>query len=278
MKLFIVATPIGNLQDISARAIEVLSSVDLIASEDTRHSATLLQHLGINTPLIAYHDHNERETSAGLIAQVKNGKQIALISDAGTPLISDPGYRLVQLAHEEGVTVVPIPGASAVIAGLSASGLATDRFLFIGFLSAKKEARIRALRELENESATIVFYESRHRIEASVSDMVDTLGGERLASIGRELTKKFEQISHGTLAQLLSLIQTGDITSRGEFVVMVSGNQAVSTNYDHVKLMQDLLAELPPRKAAGVASQITGEPKKMFYDIGLQLKNDKRDS
>lgn len=272
MKLFIVATPIGNLQDITARAVETLSTVDLIASEDTRHSATLLQHLGINTPLVAYHDHNEQAVSASLIGQVKQGKRVALISDAGTPLISDPGYRLVQRAHEEGVTVVPIPGASAVITALSASGLATDRFLFVGFLSAKKEARQKALQELAQERATLVFYESRHRIDASLQDMVEVLGGDRQASIGRELTKKFEQISHGSLESLGQQVSAGQIVNKGEFVVMVSGNQNPTGNHDHVKLMQALLAELPPRKAAGVASQITGEPKKLFYDLSLELK------
>ena len=275
MKLFIVATPIGNLDDITVRARQVLDQVDLIAAEDTRHSATLLQHLGINKPLVAYHDHNERDTSAGLIAKIESGVQIALISDAGTPLISDPGYRLVQLAHEKGIPVVPIPGPSALIAGLSASGLPTDRFLFVGFLPAKKEARRKALEDLALERATLVFYESRHRIAASLSDMAEVFGVDRLATIGRELTKKFEQVAQQTLGELNEAVKSGDIVSKGEFVVMVSGASGVEANYDHVQLMTALLAELPPRKAAGVASQLTGEPRKLFYDLSLQLKDKK---
>lgn len=277
MKLFVVATPIGNLQDISPRAKQVLAEVDLIAAEDTRHSAILLQHLGINTPLIAYHDHNEQQASVGLIDKILAGTSVALISDAGTPLISDPGYRLVQLAHEKGVEVIPIPGPSALITALSASGLATDRFLFIGFLPAKAEARKRALEEVAQQGATLVCYESRHRITASLETMVAVLGAERQACIGRELTKKFEQLCFGRLGDLLEQLRRGDIVAKGEFVVMVEGVAAQAADYEHVQLMQALLAELPPRKAASVASNLTGVAKKVFYDLSIELKGAKKD-
>lgn len=272
MKLFIVATPIGNLDDISERAKQILREVDLIAAEDTRHSAGLLRHLGVSTPLVAYHDHNEREASAALIDKIASGMQVALISDAGTPLISDPGYRLVREAHARGVDVIPVPGASALIAGLSASGLPTDRFLFLGFLPAKSEARKNALLEVASEQATLVFYESRHRIEASISEMANCLGADRPATLARELTKKFEQICHGTLGSLKTQLSNGEIPIKGEYVVMVGGAPVGLVNYDHVRLMQALLSELPPRKAAGIASQLTGEPKKLFYDLSLELK------
>lgn len=277
MKLFVVATPIGNLQDISPRAKQVLAEVDLIAAEDTRHSAILLQHLGINTPLIAYHDHNEQQASVGLIDKILAGTSVALISDAGTPLISDPGYRLVQLAHEKGVEVIPIPGPSALITALSASGLATDRFLFVGFLPAKAEARKRALEEVAQQGATLVCYESRHRITASLETMVAVLGAERQACIGRELTKKFEQLCFGRLGDLLEQLRRGDIVAKGEFVVMVEGVAAQAADYEHVQLMQALLAELPPRKAASVASNLTGVAKKVFYDLSIELKGAKKD-
>ena len=277
MKLFIVATPIGNLDDITARAKEVLAEVDLIAAEDTRHSATLMQHLGIKTPLVAYHDHNEREASSGFIDKIQHGTSVALISDAGTPLISDPGYRIVELAHARGIPVIPIPGPSALIAGLSASGLPTDRFLFVGFIPAKTAARKKSLEEVSGQQATLVFYESRHRILASLADMKSVLGADRPATIGRELTKKFEEIRHGTLGELFELVSSGSITSKGEFVVMVAGTTEIESNYEHVSLLKALLKELPPRKAAGLAGQITGLPKKLFYELSLALKHDKKD-
>lgn len=272
MKLFVVATPIGNLDDITERAKQVLRDVDLIAAEDTRHSAHLLQHLGINTPLIAYHDHNEREASEMLIEKIQNGTQIALISDAGTPLISDPGYRIVELAHTHEISVIPVPGPSALVAALSVSGLPTDRFQFVGFLPAKSEARRKTLEEVAAEVGTLVFYESRHRISGSIQDMVSILGADRPVTIGRELTKKFEQVRRTTLGTAAAELESGEITVKGEFVVMVGGATEVGANFDHVRLMKALLAELPPRKAAGVASELTGEPKKLFYDLSLELK------
>ena len=272
MKLYIVATPIGNLDDMSGRAITTLKSVDLIAAEDTRHSRTLMQHYGIDTPLVAYHDHNESDASESLVAKLLAGTSVALISDAGTPLISDPGYRLVKLAREQGVEVIPIPGASALTAALSVSGLPTDRFLFIGFLPSKQRAREAALHAVAQETATIVCYESRHRIAESVRDMASVLGGERNATIARELTKRFEQTLQGTLAELSEALESKQITEKGEFVVMIKGAEAAGPSYDHAELMSALLVELPPRKAAGVVSQITGESRKVLYDIALSLK------
>ncbi len=277
MKLFIVATPIGNLGDITERARQILAQVDLIAAEDTRHSGVLLQHLGITTPLIAYHDHNERMASEGLVDKILSGATVALISDAGTPLISDPGFRLVQLAHEKGVQVIPIPGPSALLAAVSVSGLPTDRFLFVGFLPSKSEARRRSLEALRSETATLVFYESRHRITQSIESMCEQLGPDRVAFIGRELTKKFEQGKYATLGALHEQLRAGEITAKGEFVVVVSGAPENTGDYEHLPLMKALLEELPPRKAAGIAAKLTGEPKKALYELALTLKDEKKD-
>ena len=273
VKLYVVATPIGNLDDFSVRAISTLKAVDLIAAEDTRHSRTLMQHYGIETPMIAYHDHNETEASAALVARIQQGESIALISDAGTPLISDPGYRLVRLARSEGVPVIAIPGASALTAALSVSGLATDRFLFVGFLPSKQQARQKTLSSLRLETSTVVFYESRHRIQDSLQDMSLIFGPERVATVARELTKRFEQTEQGTLGELCAAIDNQEIIEKGEFVVMIEGAPELASTYDHTALIQALLKELPPRKAAGVVSQITGESRKVLYDIALSLKN-----
>lgn len=272
LKLYIVATPIGNLDDMSARAISTLKMVDLIAAEDTRHSRTLMLHYGIETPLLAYHDHNESDASESLVAKIQTGLNIALISDAGTPLISDPGYRLVKLAREADIEVITIPGPSALTAALSISGLPTDRFLFIGFLPSKQRARQAALRAVSEESATIVCYESRHRIAESLQDMADVLGGTRIATVARELTKRFEQTVQGSLDELCRAVSDNRITEKGEFVVIIQGAARAGPEYEHVELMRALLVELPPRKAAGVVSQITGESRKVLYDIALSLK------
>lgn len=277
MKLYVVATPIGNLSDITERMKRTLESVDLIAAEDTRHSKTLMQHLGIKTPLVAYHDHNEGDASSQLVAKILGGTQVAIISDAGTPLISDPGYRLVQQAHAHGIEVIPIPGPSALITALSVSGLPTDRFLFIGFLPSKFEARKVALEALSSESSTIVFYESRHRIVESVNAMKQAFGGTRRATIGRELTKRFEQTVHGSLDELCEKLSNTEIAIKGEFVVMVAGSDLPTGSYDHEHLMKTLLSELPPRKAAGIAAELTGESKKYFYDLSLDMKGLKKD-
>ena len=204
--LYIVATPIGNLADISARAIEVLSSVDVIAAEDTRHSKYLLQHHGIETSTISLHEHNEQQRSELLLSRIAAGESIALISDAGTPLISDPGYRLVNMAREQGIKVIPIPGACAVIAALSASGLSAERFAFEGFLPPKSTARLQALKSLANEPRTLIFYESPKRMVASLQDMLTVFGGDRKACLARELTKMFETIVTLPLAELVDVV------------------------------------------------------------------------
>ncbi|MDP6026730.1 MAG: 16S rRNA (cytidine(1402)-2'-O)-methyltransferase [Pseudomonadales bacterium] len=275
MSLYIVATPIGNLKDISKRALEILEQVDLIAAEDTRHSGQLLQNYSITTNLVAYHDHNEVAATDMLINKLVAGIDVALISDAGTPLVSDPGYRLVKAAHEHGVEVVPIPGASALLAALSASGLATDRFSFEGFLPTRKAARQARLGDLKQKSRTLVFFESPHRIEKMLDDLVDIFGSGRLATIAREMTKRFEQISHGELGTLREKLSSEEIVIRGEFVVVVSGANENKFDYDELKLMKALLEELPPGKAANVAHKLTGVAKKYYYDLALTLKSEK---
>lgn len=273
MKLYVVATPIGNLADFTSRGIETLSSADLIAAEDTRHSRLLLQQFGIETPMVSYHDHNESDMSETLVQKMIDGTTVALISDAGTPLISDPGYRLVRLALDRGVKVIPIPGASALTTALSVSGLATDRFKFIGFLPSKKEARREVLSSLSSEQGTLIFYESRHRIAESLSDMAENLGENRRATIARELTKRFEQICHGELDSLCQQIESGDIVAKGEFVVMVEGKSGPVVQYEHEPLLSALLEELPPRKAANIVSKLTNESSKALYNLAVQLKN-----
>ncbi|MFT7688210.1 MAG: 16S rRNA (cytidine1402-2'-O)-methyltransferase [Candidatus Azotimanducaceae bacterium] len=272
MSLYIVATPIGNLEDISQRALKILSAVTLIAAEDTRHSRVLLQNFGIRTPLVAYHDHNESNATNSLMEKLIAGDDIALISDAGTPLISDPGYRIVKRAQENGIEVIPIPGASALIAALSVAGLPTDRFHFEGFLASKSVGRRSRLKELQNLSSTLIFYEGPHRIEATLSDLALVLGESRLGTISREMTKRYEQISYGSLAELLEKVQSGEIPARGEFVVVVEGGEESTGNFDNEYLMSILIEELPPRKAAGIAHKLTGVSKKQLYEVALKLK------
>lgn len=273
--LYIVATPIGNLDDITLRAIQVLKAVDVVAAEDTRHSGSLLSHFGISTRLVSYRDHNEVAATEELMNLLAAGQSVALVSDAGTPLISDPGYRLVQAALAAGVTVIPIPGASAVIAALSVSGMATDRFSFEGFLPAKQVARQGQLRNLGNDSRTLVFYEAPHRIKASLKDVVLILGAERQVTLARELTKRFEQVWHGSAAAALAHIETAFIPERGEFVLLIAGQageQVAAAHYEAARVMNLLLAEMPPRRAAEIASQLTGENKKVLYALAVQLR------
>ena len=274
MSLYVVATPIGNLLDMTQRAIQVLADVDVIAAEDTRHSKSLLKHYGISTPLIAFHDHNERTGSQPLIARMLKGDQVALISDAGTPLISDPGYQLVRDAHAAAIQVIPIPGPTAMAAALSASGLATDSFLFVGFLPSKLSARVAKLQTLRYYPFSLVFYEAPHRIDKSVSSMIDVFGGQRKACIAREMTKTFEQIVNGTLDELLAGLLSREIVSKGEFVVIVSGVTDNNVEFDDRTLLTHLLAELPPSKAAALAHKLTGKPKKAFYELALVIKNE----
>lgn len=272
--LYVVATPIGNLGDMTPRAIAVLQQVDLIAAEDTRHSGPLLQHFGITTSCIACHDHNERQIAAGLVERIQRGESIALISDAGTPLVSDPGYHLVRTAREAGVPVVPIPGASAMIAALSVSGLPSDRFSFEGFLPAKSAARRQRLQTLVDDSRTLIFYESTHRIEESLADMAEVFGVDRYAVIAREITKRFETVHGDTLANLIAWIDADANQTKGEFVVMVHGaeeREASEIDAESERVLKLLLEELPVKQAAALAAKITGAKKNALYQFALGL-------
>ena len=272
--MYVVATPIGNLADLTERAAKVLGSVDLIACEDTRHTQKLLQHLGIRKPLISVHEHNERDRIEQIAAHLVDGRSIALVSDAGTPLISDPGYPLVNALRQRGHQVVPIPGASALIAALSAAGLPTDRFMFEGFLPHKSGARRERLDGVRNEARTLVFYESRHRILDTLADMRDCFGAERPVCIARELTKAFETFYNGTLEDVLVEIAAHDNNQKGEFVVMLAGHPSPepAESVDIERLFRLLLAELPPKKAAAIVAELTGESKKSLYQKALEIQ------
>lgn len=272
--LYIVATPIGNLADISARAIEVLSSVDVIAAEDTRHSKYFLQHHGIETSTISLHEHNEQQRSELLLTRIAAGESIALISDAGTPLISDPGYRLVNMAREQGIKVIPIPGACAVIAALSASGLSAERFAFEGFLPPKSTARRQALQSLENEPRTLIFYESPKRMVASLQDMLTVFGGERKACLARELTKMFETIVTLPLAELVDVVINDANHQKGEIVLLVEGQSTVvdRDEAEEVRVLQILLDEVPLKQAAAITASILGIKKNKAYEMALKLQ------
>jgi 16S rRNA (cytidine1402-2'-O)-methyltransferase len=273
--LFVVATPIGNLEDLSPRARQTLAEVDLIAAEDTRHTGRLLSHIGVKTPQIALHEHNEARVAQSLIERLTDGKSVALVSDAGTPLVSDPGYRLVQAAHERGITVSPVAGPSAVTAALSVSGLPTDRFAFEGFPPAKPVARRKWLQERATDGRTLLIFEAVHRIAATLADMVEVFGADREAFLGRELTKLHEQCLRATLGELLDEVTSGAIVSKGEFVIAIGG----SARPDHSSLDVDrLLAELvdivPARQAAAIAARLTGKRRNALYERILELAAD----
>lgn len=270
-KLWIVATPIGNLDDLSARAQAILRQADLIAAEDTRHSAALLQHHGIATRCVALHEHNEREASAGLVQKVREGAQVALISDAGTPLVSDPGFRLVRAAREAGISVSPVPGACAAIAALSVAGLPSDRFVFEGFLPAKPAARRAQLQALRGETRTLIFYESSHRIVEALDDLVAVFGADRHAVIARELTKLFETVLDGSLADLAARVKADANQQRGEFVVLVAGagdDAAAARLAEGRRVFALLRNELAPGRAAKLAAEITGAARNALYRGG----------
>ena len=267
--LYIVATPIGNLQDISLRALNVLKKVDCIAAEDTRHSRILLQHFDIQTTLLSLHDHNERDKASLLLSKIKEGQSLALISDAGTPLISDPGYYLVREAYVAGIQVIPIPGACALITALSAAGLPTDRFRFEGFLAPKRQARCQQLSALQKEVSTLVFYESTHRIVEAIADMADILGADRQVALAHELTKKFESIHRCTLAEMKLWLEADPVRQKGEFVIVVAGQPEVAKDLitpEAQQVLTILLEQLPLAQAVKIAAQITGLRKNLLYD------------
>lgn len=275
--LYVIATPIGNLEDISARALRVLSEVALIAAEDTRHSARLLQHFGISTPLAACHEHNERDEGGRFIRRLQAGEDVALISDAGTPLISDPGYHLVKQSRAAGIRVVPVPGACALIAALCAAGLPSDRFIFEGFLPAKQAARLARLDQLRVEPRTVIFYEAPHRILDALGDLEAVFGSDRPAVLGRELTKTFETLKGLPLGALRTWVESDNNQQRGECVVIVGGWQAPdedeAVDASARRVLHLLLAELPVKRAAAIASEITGVRKNLLYQLALQEKN-----
>lgn len=272
--LYVVATPLGNLGDISLRALACLRAADTIACEDTRHSRPLLDHFGIHAPCIALHEHNENEASAKVLALLAAGKRVALITDAGTPGISDPGARAVAAAHAAGYRVVPMPGPSAAITLLSASGLLDRRFLFIGFLPPKSTARRAVLSDLRSVPAALVFYEAPHRIVETVEDLVAVLEPERTIAFGRELTKRFEEIASLPLGEALAWLAADANRQRGEFVLAVSGAQPKEgLDAGSEKVLQLLLAELPTKQAAKLAAEITGLSKNDLYARALELKD-----
>ncbi|MBU6469706.1 MAG: 16S rRNA (cytidine(1402)-2'-O)-methyltransferase [Gammaproteobacteria bacterium] len=272
--LYVVATPIGNLEDLSPRAQRVMAAVQLIAAEDTRHTRALLAHFGLRTPLLALHDHNEAECTPRVLARLLAGESVALVSDAGTPLISDPGFNLVRAARTTGVTVSPIPGPSALIAALSVSGLPTERFVFEGFLPTRSAARRARLTELAAEARTLVFYEAVHRVQESLADMAQTLGAERAAVIARELTKVHETVSSGTLSELATRLAADAAAPKGEAVVLVAGAvqaQSRGADIEAQRVLRILLAELPVKQAAELAARIGGGRKNRLYATALEI-------
>jgi len=275
-ELFIVATPIGNLGDISQRAIDTLAKVDLVAAEDTRHSRTLLSSYGIKRPLVALHEHNEEAMAPKLVDQLLAGESIALISDAGTPLLSDPGFRLVRLAIEKGIRVTPLPGPSALVTALSIAGIPTDRFVYEGFLPARQAARVARLNALSGESRTLVFFESSHRILECLADMADTLGADRTVAICRELTKQFETVLRGTVVAVREMVEADANQQKGEFVLVVAG---ASENADEkmvqaIAMARALQEYLSASQAARIAAKLCGVSRRELYeDIWGQSKN-----
>lgn len=274
--IYIVATPIGNLSDITIRGLEVLREVDIIAAEDTRHTKRLLEHHGISAKLMAYHEHNEAEKSQYIVDLVLGGQSVALVSDAGTPLISDPGHTLVSLAKKAGVRVVPVPGPSALIAALSASGLPCGKFIYEGFLPVKKKAKTDLLESFRYEPKTVVFYESPHRILNTLDVLAELFPGRQLV-IARELTKRFETIASGSTESLL-LWTEGDLNQqRGEFVLVLSGSPRLDDDelLNQEKLLARLVEYLPPKKAVQVVTEFYGGDKKALYDRAVSMRNER---
>ena len=275
--LYVVATPIGNLGDISIRARDILAGVDCIAAEDTRHSSRLLQHYGINTHCVALHEHNERKVTDKLLQQVQDGQNLALISDAGTPLLSDPGYHLVKEARSRGISVVPVPGACALIAALSASGLPTDCFHFDGFLPVKSGARCKQLAALKNYIGTLIFYESPHRIEETIQDMLTVFGAKREVVLARELTKTYETIHGDTLGALSTWLAEDPNQRKGEMVILVHGAEKQDESeitLEAERILGILQRDLPVKQAAALTAEITGIKKNRLYQHAIADRKD----
>jgi 16S rRNA (cytidine1402-2'-O)-methyltransferase len=277
-RLYVVATPIGNLGDMSGRAREVLASCALIAAEDTRHTGTLLAHFGIATPMVSLHDHNETARAPEIVARIRAGSSVALVSDAGTPAISDPGFELVRECAGADIDIVPVPGPCALIAALAAAALPTDRFCFEGFLSARRAARRARLEELSGETRTLVFYESPHRLREMLEDCAERFGGERRATLAREITKLHESFYRGTLAQLAARAAGEAALARGEIVLVVAGAEALAPGGADGhggaldRALKPLLAELPLKQAAHLAAQIASVRDNEAYKRALELK------
>jgi 16S rRNA (cytidine1402-2'-O)-methyltransferase len=257
------------------RAVHTLQSVSVIACEDTRHSKKLLEHFSIDTPCIAYHDHTDQRSAHKILSRLADGNDVALISDAGTPLISDPGYRLVAQARNQGISVIPIPGACAAISALSVSGLPTDKFRFVGFLPAKPTQRQKVLETLKSVPDTLVFYEAPHRICAALNDALGAFGSERIAFMAREISKTFETYLYGTIEELLAQVSADSNQQRGEIVLVLAGNTVSNENLsaDAEKIVKTLMRDLPITKAASLAAKITGDDKKQLYQLALTLQN-----
>ena len=276
--LYVVATPIGNLGDLSQRAIEVLQGVTVIAAEDTRHSRQLLQQFEINTDCLALHEHNERKVTAALLARLAQGDSIALVSDAGTPLLSDPGFHLVREAARQGLPIIPVPGPSAIMAALSAAGLPTDRFCFEGFLPSKSAARRRRLEALQQATPTLVFFEAPHRILATLADMQSIFSADRQVVLARELTKTFETFLRGSLAEVLQQVSADQNQQKGEMVILLQGaSQAEQDGIDAdtERVLKILLQELSVKQAASLAAAITGAKKNLLYQFALKETSSK---
>jgi|TARA_B110000914_G_scaffold226506_1_gene252318 16S rRNA (cytidine1402-2'-O)-methyltransferase len=275
-KLFVVATPIGNLDDTSKRSLKTLNDVDLIAAEDTRKTRHLLSHFNIKARMISLHEHNEEEAAKKLIKEIKNGNSVALVSDAGTPAINDPGYRLILQAHKQNITVVPLPGPCSIISALSVSGLPSDRFCFEGYLPAKSESRKSKLKELEKDERTLIFLISVHKISQSLEDILLIFGGDRIAFIAREMTKIYEQCTRTNLGELLKMIEVGEIPKKGEFVLIVEGCK--ENNDDSLVLARDLMGELINNnlssQAVDIVTKVTKIKRNIIYKMMLELKKE----
>ena len=272
--LYIVATPIGNLEDLSPRAQRILSTVDLILAEDTRHSARLLRTFDIRTRTLAFHENNEERMTGRIISRLAAGNSIALIADAGTPLISDPGFKLVRQAHAQNIPVSPVPGPAALIAALSAAGVAPGKFLFEGFAPARAEARRKRMSALAGAAHTLVFYEAPHRIKAFLADAATIFGAGREASIARELTKKFETIRHGTLGGLIDWMEGDPDQGKGEFVVVIAGaGDEPAGSAELTALLRVLLKSLSLKQTVQIATELTGAPRNEIYDLAVSLQD-----